>query len=58
MEYESRRKREGKGRSAEYESKRPRIEADSGPIFSDNEASLDIQDLRKEFEYNEGLFSN
>ena len=46
----SSRKREGKGRSAERESKRPRVEADSGPVHSDNEGSLGIEDLGREFD--------
>ena len=51
---ESRKKREGKGRDEEYESKRPRIEADS---VSDNDTSLDIQDL-KEYSQYDGMFLN
>lgn len=46
------RKHDDKGaRSAEYESKRPRV--DSG---SDNEASMSLHELDKEFEY-EGKYS-
>lgn len=58
MEPESRRKREGKGRSEEYESKRPKIEADSGTALSDDETSLAIHELGKEFDTQyEGIYS-